>query len=174
MCLHLGTTIVHLHFLIVFFRFNVIIVVVVNFLKAFILLFLQHYQGWLKISKDTVCHYHFFAISCIFCGIYLVNFVMMNSAANVFHSTGLVLTTFQDVMDQVLFVRLLIKFPSFISSCVSSLFHKVLNFIHCSIVMLMHPEQLSCLCIDENRYLGTQSPPLYFYWFYFFQVKSVH
>ncbi|XP_044473414.1 ethylene-insensitive protein 2-like [Mangifera indica] len=79
---------------------------------------IRHYQGWLKISKDTVCHYHFFAISCIFCGIYLVNFVMMNSAANVFHSTGLVLTTFQDVMDQVFrnpvapFVFLLVLFLS--------------------------------------------------------------
>ncbi|XP_031265491.1 ethylene-insensitive protein 2 isoform X2 [Pistacia vera] len=75
-------------------------------------------QGWLKISKGTLCHYHFFAISCIFCGIYLVNFVLMNSAANVFHSTGLVLLTFQDAMDQVFrspvapFVFLLVLFLS--------------------------------------------------------------
>ncbi|KAJ0088743.1 hypothetical protein Patl1_32111 [Pistacia atlantica] len=75
-------------------------------------------QGWLKISKGTLCHYHFFATSCIFCGIYLVNFVLMNSAANVFHSTGLVLLTFQDAMDQVFrspvapFVFLLVLFLS--------------------------------------------------------------
>uniref|UniRef100_A0A5B6ZX31 Putative ethylene-insensitive protein 2 n=1 Tax=Davidia involucrata TaxID=16924 RepID=A0A5B6ZX31_DAVIN len=57
-----------------------------------------------NVSKGALCHDHFFAILCIFSGIFLVNYVLMNSAANVFHSTGLVLLTFQDalsLMDQV-------------------------------------------------------------------------
>ncbi|KAF2312118.1 hypothetical protein GH714_028111 [Hevea brasiliensis] len=58
---------------------------------------LQH-QGYQNISKDALCHCHFFAILCIFSGIYLVNYVLMNSAASVFNSTGLVLLTFPDAM----------------------------------------------------------------------------
>ncbi|KAA8516551.1 hypothetical protein F0562_016943 [Nyssa sinensis] len=57
-----------------------------------------------NVSKGALCHDHFLAILCIFSGIFLVNYVLMNSAANVFHSTGLVLLTFQDalsLMDQV-------------------------------------------------------------------------
>nr|AIO12155.1 ethylene insensitive 2 [Carica papaya] len=49
-------------------------------------------------SKSTLCHDHFFSILCVFSGIYLVNYVLMNAAANVFDSTGLVLLTFQDAM----------------------------------------------------------------------------
>ncbi|XP_059667630.1 ethylene-insensitive protein 2.2-like [Cornus florida] len=58
-----------------------------------------------NVSKRAVCHDHFFAILCIFSGIFMVNYVLMNSAANIFYSTGLVLITFQDalsLMDQVL------------------------------------------------------------------------
>ncbi|KAF3443022.1 hypothetical protein FNV43_RR16943 [Rhamnella rubrinervis] len=58
----------------------------------------QQYHGPSNISKDALCHNHFFAILCIFSGIYLVNYVLMNSAVNVFYSTGLVLLTFQDAM----------------------------------------------------------------------------
>ncbi|KAJ6993373.1 ethylene-insensitive protein 2-like [Populus alba x Populus x berolinensis] len=58
---------------------------------------LQH-QGPPNISKGVLCLNHFFAILCIFSGIYLVNYVLMNSAANVFYSTGLVLLTFPDAM----------------------------------------------------------------------------
>ncbi|KAJ9184298.1 hypothetical protein P3X46_004038 [Hevea brasiliensis] len=58
---------------------------------------LQH-QGYQNISKGALCHCHFFAILCIFSGIYLVNYVLMNSAASVFNSTGLVLLTFPDAM----------------------------------------------------------------------------
>ncbi|OVA18051.1 Natural resistance-associated macrophage like [Macleaya cordata] len=57
-----------------------------------------------NVSKSTLCHDHFFAIVCIFSGIFLVNYVVMSSAATVFHSAGLVVLTFQDVlllMDQV-------------------------------------------------------------------------
>ncbi|GFZ11395.1 NRAMP metal ion transporter family protein [Actinidia rufa] len=57
-----------------------------------------------NISKGLLCHDHFFAILCIFSGIFLVNYVLMNAAANLFYSTGLVLLTFQDalsLMDQV-------------------------------------------------------------------------
>lgn len=59
----------------------------------------------MNISKGALCHDHFFAIICIFSGIYMVNYVLMNSAANLFYSTGLVLLTFQDamsLMEQVL------------------------------------------------------------------------
>ncbi|KAJ4844000.1 hypothetical protein Tsubulata_021548 [Turnera subulata] len=50
------------------------------------------------VSKDALCLHHLFAIVCIFSGIYLVNYVLMNSAAIVFHGTGLVLLTFTDAM----------------------------------------------------------------------------
>ncbi|KAK4834054.1 hypothetical protein QYF36_015995 [Acer negundo] len=58
----------------------------------------RQHQGQLNISKGALCHDHFLAILCIFSGIYLVNYVLMNSAANVFYSSGLVLLTFQDAM----------------------------------------------------------------------------
>ncbi|KAJ9181571.1 hypothetical protein P3X46_009688 [Hevea brasiliensis] len=58
---------------------------------------LQH-QGRQNISKDALCHHHFVAILCIFSGIFFVNYVLMNSAASVFNSTGLVLLTFPDAM----------------------------------------------------------------------------
>ncbi|KAG6639887.1 hypothetical protein CIPAW_10G133200 [Carya illinoinensis] len=57
---------------------------------------LQQSQGSPNISKDAMCHNHFVAILCVFSGIYLVNYVLMISAANVF--SGLVLLTFQDSM----------------------------------------------------------------------------
>ncbi|XP_022747582.1 ethylene-insensitive protein 2-like isoform X2 [Durio zibethinus] len=63
----------------------------------------QH-QGPPNISKSALCHNHFLAILCVFSGIYLVSYVLMNSAANVFCSAGLVLVTFQDaisLMEQV-------------------------------------------------------------------------
>ncbi|XWS59667.1 hypothetical protein CRYUN_Cryun08bG0141500 [Craigia yunnanensis] len=58
----------------------------------------QQHQGPPNISKSALCHDHFFAILCVFGGIYLVNYVLMNSAANVFYNAGLVLVTFQDAM----------------------------------------------------------------------------
>ncbi|XP_015899779.3 ethylene-insensitive protein 2.1 isoform X1 [Ziziphus jujuba] len=58
----------------------------------------QQHHGPPNISKDALCHKHFFAILCIFSGIFLVNYVLMNSAANLFYSTGFVLLTFQDAM----------------------------------------------------------------------------
>ncbi|XP_062117255.1 ethylene-insensitive protein 2.1 [Humulus lupulus] len=60
----------------------------------------QHH-GPSNVSKDALCHNHFFAILCIFSGIYVVNYVLMNSAANVFYSTGLDLLTFHDAMSLV-------------------------------------------------------------------------
>ncbi|XP_015574844.2 ethylene-insensitive protein 2 isoform X1 [Ricinus communis] len=59
---------------------------------------LQQQPGGRIVSKDTLCLHHFFAILCVFSGIYLLNYVLMNSAANVFNSTGLVLLTFPDAM----------------------------------------------------------------------------
>ncbi|GLT56649.1 hypothetical protein SLA2020_296770 [Shorea laevis] len=61
----------------------------------------QQYQGPANISKSALCHDHFFGILCLFGGIYLVNYVLMNSAANVFHSSGFVLLTFQDALSLV-------------------------------------------------------------------------
>lgn len=61
-------------------------------------------QGSEPVSKGSVCVDHLFAISSVFSGIFMVNYVVMNSAANVFYSSGLDLLTFQDalsLMDQV-------------------------------------------------------------------------
>lgn len=66
--------------------------------------FVLQQQGRQNVSKDALCHQHFFAILSIFSGIYVVNYVLMNSAANVFNNTGLVLLTFPDalsLMEQV-------------------------------------------------------------------------
>ncbi|GMI96581.1 ENHANCED RESPONSE TO ABA3, CYTOKININ RESISTANT 1, ORESARA 2, ETHYLENE INSENSITIVE 2, ORESARA 3 [Hibiscus trionum] len=65
------------------------------YLHSFIV---QQHQAPPNISKSALCHSHLFAILCAFSGICLVNYVLMNSAAIVFHSEGLVLVTFQDAM----------------------------------------------------------------------------
>nr|URM60574.1 ethylene-insensitive protein 2 EIN2 [Gymnema sylvestre] len=54
------------------------------------------------VPKGALCHDHFWAVLCIFSGIFLVNYLLMNSAANVFYTTGLL--NFQDalsLLDQV-------------------------------------------------------------------------
>ncbi|XP_057983077.1 ethylene-insensitive protein 2.2 [Malania oleifera] len=64
----------------------------------------QLHEGLPNISKETLSHDHFFAIVCVFSGIFLVNYALIHSAANVFYSAGLGLLTFQDalsLMDQV-------------------------------------------------------------------------
>ncbi|KAL8204908.1 hypothetical protein R6Q57_010531 [Mikania cordata] len=64
----------------------------------------QQHQGPTQASKEALCHDHLFAISCVFSGIFVINYILMNSAANVFYSTGVDLLTFQDalsLMDQV-------------------------------------------------------------------------
>ncbi|CAK9320070.1 unnamed protein product [Citrullus colocynthis] len=64
----------------------------------------QQHQSPPNISKEVLCYNHLFAIFCIFSGIYVVNNVLMNSAANVFYSSGLALHTFPDalsLMEQV-------------------------------------------------------------------------
>ncbi|XVE96698.1 hypothetical protein REPUB_Repub02eG0245200 [Reevesia pubescens] len=58
----------------------------------------QQHQGPPNISRSALCHDHLFAILCVFSSIYLVNYVLLNSAANVFYSAGLFLVTFQDAM----------------------------------------------------------------------------
>ncbi|VVB13040.1 unnamed protein product [Arabis nemorensis] len=50
------------------------------------------------VDKNSLCQDHLFTIFCVFNGLSLVNYVLMNAAANVFHSTGLVVLTFQDAM----------------------------------------------------------------------------
>lgn len=68
------------------------------------LVFLQQELGALNTSKGLMSHDHLFAILGVFSGIFLVNYVLMNAAANEFNSSGLVLLTFQDalqLMDQV-------------------------------------------------------------------------
>nr|XP_016480143.1 PREDICTED: ethylene-insensitive protein 2-like [Nicotiana tabacum]XP_016480144.1 PREDICTED: ethylene-insensitive protein 2-like [Nicotiana tabacum] len=57
-----------------------------------------------ELSRGALCQDHFFAIVFIFSGVFLVNYAVMNSAANVSYSTGLLLLTFQDalsLLDQV-------------------------------------------------------------------------
>ncbi|KAL4560521.1 hypothetical protein LXL04_032673 [Taraxacum kok-saghyz] len=64
----------------------------------------QQNQGPTQVSKEDLCNDHLFAIACGFSGIFVINYVLMNSAANVFYTTGLDLLTFQDalsLMDQV-------------------------------------------------------------------------
>lgn len=68
------------------------------------LVFLQQELGALNASKGLMSHDHLFAILGVFSGIFLVNYVLMNAAANEFYSSGLVLLTFQEalqLMDQV-------------------------------------------------------------------------
>ncbi|KAF7145684.1 hypothetical protein RHSIM_Rhsim04G0146300 [Rhododendron simsii] len=57
--------------------------------------------GPLNVSKGLLCHDHFFAILCTFSGIALVNYVLMNAAANVFYNAGLLLLTFQDALSLI-------------------------------------------------------------------------
>nr|GEY63284.1 ethylene-insensitive protein 2-like [Tanacetum cinerariifolium] len=64
----------------------------------------QQNQRPKQVTKEALCLDHLFAICGVFSGIFVVNYVLMNSAANVFFSTGLDLLTFQDalsLMDQV-------------------------------------------------------------------------
>ncbi|XP_076916627.1 ethylene-insensitive protein 2.1-like [Bidens hawaiensis] len=64
----------------------------------------QQHQGPTHVSKGALCNDHLFAIFCAFSGFFVINCILMNSAANVFYSTGLDLSTFQDalsLMDQV-------------------------------------------------------------------------
>lgn len=51
-----------------------------------------------ELSRGALCQDHFFAIVFVFSGIFLVNYAVMNSAANVSYSTGLLLLTFQDAL----------------------------------------------------------------------------
>ncbi|KAI3473267.1 hypothetical protein Pfo_030559 [Paulownia fortunei] len=71
----------------------------------------QQDQGQTNVSKGALCHDHFFATLCIFSGIFLVNCMLMNLAANVFYSSGLISPTLQDALS------LLDQFLSF--SCFS-------------------------------------------------------
>ncbi|KAL4352539.1 hypothetical protein GQ457_06G025870 [Hibiscus cannabinus] len=57
----------------------------------------QHHRP-ANISTNTLCHDHFFVIVCVFSGLCLVNYVLMNAASNVFYNDGLVLVTFLDAM----------------------------------------------------------------------------
>ncbi|XP_043701585.1 ethylene-insensitive protein 2 isoform X2 [Telopea speciosissima] len=64
----------------------------------------QQLQVQPHAAKDAICHDHFVAILCMFSGIFMVNCVLMNAAATVFHNAGLVILTFQDtllLMEQV-------------------------------------------------------------------------
>lgn len=54
-----------------------------------------------NVSTGTLCHDHFFAILFIFSCIFLVNYVVMLSAATIFHSAGFVVLTLQDALDQI-------------------------------------------------------------------------
>ncbi|PIM99131.1 Mn2+ and Fe2+ transporters of the NRAMP family [Handroanthus impetiginosus] len=58
----------------------------------------QQDLGQTNVSKGALCHDHFFATLCIFSGIFLVNCMLMNLAANVFYSGGLSSLTLQDAL----------------------------------------------------------------------------
>ncbi|KAL6507923.1 Ethylene-insensitive protein 2 [Orobanche gracilis] len=63
----------------------------------------QQDQGLTDVSKRALCNDHFFAIICIFSGIFLVNCMLMNLAANMFYGSGLISLTLEDalsLMDQ--------------------------------------------------------------------------
>lgn len=56
------------------------------------------------VSKGALCYDHFFATLCIFSGIFLVNSMLVNLAANVFYGSGIISLTSQDalsLLDQV-------------------------------------------------------------------------
>ncbi|KAL5990599.1 Ethylene-insensitive protein 2 [Asimina triloba] len=60
-------------------------------------------QEELDVSIGSLCHDHFFALVFTFSGIFLVNYVLIVSAATIFHNAGLAVLTFQDsllLMDQ--------------------------------------------------------------------------
>lgn len=59
---------------------------------------LQESTSSSDVDKSSLCQDHLFAIFGVFSGLSLVNYVLMNAAANVFHSTGLVVLTFHDAM----------------------------------------------------------------------------
>ncbi|KAI4300285.1 hypothetical protein L6164_033681 [Bauhinia variegata] len=71
----------------------------------------QWHQGSTNISKGALCYNHFLAILCVFSGIYLVNNVLMSTAANEFYHTGLVLLTFQDALDALSPVEQVFRSP---------------------------------------------------------------
>lgn len=59
---------------------------------------LQESTSSSEVDKSRLYQNHLFAIFGVFSGLSLVNYVLMNAAANVFHSTGLVVLTFHDAM----------------------------------------------------------------------------
>uniref|UniRef100_A0A7N0VB79 Ethylene-insensitive protein 2 n=1 Tax=Kalanchoe fedtschenkoi TaxID=63787 RepID=A0A7N0VB79_KALFE len=64
----------------------------------------QSHQGQRNVSKRELCEDHFLAVLCVFSCVFLVNLALMNSAANVFYSSGFVLLNLHDalsLMDQV-------------------------------------------------------------------------
>ncbi|KAH6835960.1 hypothetical protein C2S53_002335 [Perilla frutescens var. hirtella] len=55
-------------------------------------------EGQTDVSKGALCYDHFFATLCIFSGIFLVNSMLVNLAANVFYSSGIISLTSQDAL----------------------------------------------------------------------------
>ncbi|KAL2250625.1 UNVERIFIED_CONTAM: Ethylene-insensitive protein 2 [Sesamum indicum] len=66
-------------------------------LFPFLASFLQD-QGQTTVSKAALCHDHFFSTLFVFSGIFMVNCVLMNLAANVFYSSGFISLTLQDAL----------------------------------------------------------------------------
>ncbi|GAA0144145.1 secondary carrier transporter [Lithospermum erythrorhizon] len=58
----------------------------------------QREQQSEDLSKEAACYKHLFVTVCIFSCVFLLNYALMNLAANVFYSAGLVLLTFQDAL----------------------------------------------------------------------------
>ncbi|XP_057779130.1 ethylene-insensitive protein 2.1 [Salvia miltiorrhiza] len=55
-------------------------------------------EGRIDIPKEALCYDHFFATLCIFSGIFLLNSMLVNLAANVFYSSGIISLTSQDAL----------------------------------------------------------------------------
>ncbi|XP_078428816.1 NRAMP metal ion transporter family protein [Wolffia australiana] len=64
----------------------------------------QNQKRATNVTVDAIRHDHFLANLFVFSGIFLVNYVLVNSSASVFHNSGLTVSTFHDVfllLDQV-------------------------------------------------------------------------
>ncbi|KAL1549432.1 Ethylene-insensitive protein 2 [Salvia divinorum] len=55
-------------------------------------------EGQIDVSKEALCYDQFFATLCIFSGIFLLNSMLVNLAANVFYSSGIISLTSQDAL----------------------------------------------------------------------------
>ncbi|KAG6427424.1 hypothetical protein SASPL_111669 [Salvia splendens] len=68
------------------------------YLHSSIVQFCLQGEGQIDVSKEALCYDQLFATLCIFSGIFLVNSMLVNLAANVFYSSGIISLTSQDAL----------------------------------------------------------------------------